>query len=74
MANFVRVIQPGLSTTVQDLGRPNHQIEGFPESGAMDRFSYKLANYWSIIIAIRHPWSLFQLVRLYDLLAIPLLL
>lgn len=44
MANFVRVIQPGLSTTVQDLGRPNHQIEGFPESGAMDRFSYKLAN------------------------------
>lgn len=44
MANFVRVIQPGLSTTVQDLGRPSHQIEGFPESGAMDKFSYKLAN------------------------------
>lgn len=44
MANFVRVIQPGLSTTVQDLGRPGHQIEGFPESGAMDKFSYKLAN------------------------------
>jgi biotin-dependent carboxylase-like uncharacterized protein len=44
MANFVKVIKPGLSTTVQDLGRPNHQIEGFPESGAMDKFSYKLAN------------------------------
>lgn len=44
MANFVKVIQPGLSTTVQDLGRPSHQIEGFPESGAMDKFSYKLAN------------------------------
>ncbi|AKP67489.1 biotin-dependent carboxyltransferase family protein [Companilactobacillus ginsenosidimutans] len=44
MANFVKVIKPGLSTTVQDLGRPGHQIEGFPESGAMDKFSYKLAN------------------------------
>lgn len=44
MANFAKVIQPGLSTTVQDLGRPTHQIEGFPESGAMDKFSYKLAN------------------------------
>lgn len=44
MANFVKVIQPGLSTTVQDMGRPSHQIEGFPESGAMDKFSYKLGN------------------------------
>lgn len=44
MANIVKVIKPGLATTVQDLGRPNHQIEGFPESGAMDKFSYKLAN------------------------------
>lgn len=44
MANFAKVINPGLSTTVQDLGRPAHQIEGFPESGAMDKFNYKLGN------------------------------
>ncbi len=28
------VIQPGLQTTVQDLGREIHQIDGFPVSGA----------------------------------------
>lgn len=44
MTNIVKVIKPGLSTTIQDLGRTSHQIDGFPESGAMDRFEYQLAN------------------------------
>ncbi|MQS89738.1 biotin-dependent carboxyltransferase family protein [Companilactobacillus mishanensis] len=44
MIDFVKILNPGLSTTIQDRGRTGHQIEGFPESGAMDRFSFRLAN------------------------------
>ncbi len=36
--------RPGLQTTIQDLGRPTHQIDGFPTSGAMDRIAHQLAN------------------------------
>ncbi|MFN3281196.1 MAG: allophanate hydrolase, partial [Tabrizicola sp.] len=35
----VRVINPGLSTTVQDLGRPGYYHLGIPLSGGMDRFA-----------------------------------
>lgn len=38
------VIQPGLQTTIQDLGRVSHQIDGFPVSGSMDQASHRLAN------------------------------
>ncbi|GAF37902.1 biotin-dependent carboxyltransferase family protein [Lentilactobacillus farraginis] len=38
------VSKPGLQTTVQDLGRPTHQIDGFPSSGSMDRLASRLAN------------------------------
>lgn len=40
----IKVIQPGLSTTVQDLGRPGYYNIGIPLSGAMDRFSTRAAN------------------------------
>ncbi len=40
----VKVISPGLSTTVQDLGRPGYYHLGIPISGGMDRFSLRLAN------------------------------
>jgi antagonist of KipI len=39
-----RVIQPGLLTTVQDLGRFGHQHEGIPVAGAMDPVALRLAN------------------------------
>ncbi|HEV2036475.1 MAG TPA: biotin-dependent carboxyltransferase family protein [Candidatus Dormibacteraeota bacterium] len=35
---------PGLSTTVQDLGRPNAINAGVPPGGAMDRFAHSAAN------------------------------
>jgi antagonist of KipI len=35
---------PGLLTTVQDLGRFGYQRYGMPVSGAMDTFSFQLAN------------------------------
>ena len=35
----VKVIKPGLSTTVQDLGRPGYYHIGIPLSGGMDRLS-----------------------------------
>ncbi|GHP13424.1 urea carboxylase [Lentilactobacillus fungorum] len=38
------VVQPGLQTTVQDLGRITHQIDGFPTSGSMDQAAHRLAN------------------------------
>lgn len=40
----IKVITPGLSTTVQDLGRPGHYHLGFPEGGGMDRFATVVAN------------------------------
>lgn len=40
----IRVIQPGVQTTVQDLGRFGYQQYGVPVAGAMDPHSMKLAN------------------------------
>ena len=40
----IRVKAPGLSTTVQDLGRPGYYHLGIPLSGAMDRFALAAAN------------------------------
>ena len=40
----IRVKAPGLSTTVQDLGRPGYYHLGIPLSGAMDHLSLAAAN------------------------------
>ncbi|PKU22859.1 biotin-dependent carboxyltransferase family protein [Telmatospirillum siberiense] len=40
----VNVLQPGLSTTVQDLGRPGFYHVGIPLSGGMDRYALIAAN------------------------------
>lgn len=40
----VLVLRPGMSTTVQDLGRPGHQHGGVPEGGVMDRHTARLLN------------------------------
>ncbi|MGE3276084.1 MAG: biotin-dependent carboxyltransferase family protein [Vicinamibacterales bacterium] len=40
----VRVVRPGLQTTVQDIGRWGHQALGVPVAGPMDAFSHRLAN------------------------------
>jgi antagonist of KipI len=40
----LRVRQPGLLTTVQDLGRVGHQRDGVPVSGAMDPLALRVAN------------------------------
>jgi antagonist of KipI len=40
----IMVVKPGWLTTVQDLGRYGYQQYGMPVSGAMDRYSYVLAN------------------------------
>jgi biotin-dependent carboxylase-like uncharacterized protein len=40
----VNVIKPGLSTTVQDLGRPGYYHIGIPTSGGMDMLSLTAAN------------------------------
>lgn len=41
----LRVLRPGLLTTVQDLGRWGHQLDGVPVAGPMDAFSHRLANH-----------------------------
>lgn len=40
----IKIITPGLMTTVQDCGRYCYQASGFSVSGALDMRSYKLAN------------------------------
>ena len=40
----IRVLDPGLATSVQDLGRPGYYHLGIPISGAMDRFALRTAN------------------------------
>ena len=40
----IKIISPGLLTTIQDLGRYGYRVHGIPLSGAMDQSSAKLAN------------------------------
>ncbi|MDE3156681.1 MAG: biotin-dependent carboxyltransferase family protein [Acidobacteriota bacterium] len=40
----MRIIKPGLLTTVQDLGRWGHQASGVPVAGPMDPYAHRLAN------------------------------
>ena len=40
----IKVISPGLATTVQDLGRPGYYHLGIPISGAMDRLALRAAS------------------------------
>jgi len=44
MSAGLKVLAPGLHTTVQDLGRPGYQAIGVPVSGALDGVSLRLAN------------------------------
>lgn len=43
--NSMKILHPGLLTTVQDKGRYGYQAFGVPVSGVMDRYSMYLANY-----------------------------
>jgi allophanate hydrolase subunit 2 len=40
----IKVINPGLLTTIQDLGRPGYFHLGIPIGGAMDRLALRAAN------------------------------
>jgi antagonist of KipI len=40
----LRVLRPGLLTTIQDIGRANALASGVPQGGAMDRFAHTAAN------------------------------
>lgn len=40
----MKIVIPGMYTTIQDLGRFNFQKSGMPVAGAMDSFSLKVAN------------------------------
>lgn len=44
MTALLRVEDPGLFTTVQDLGRPHAIASGVSPGGAMDRFAHRAAN------------------------------
>lgn len=41
---FAKILNPGLFTTIQDSGRFGYESLGAPTSGAMDLFSFKVAN------------------------------
>ncbi len=40
----IKILKTGLLTTIQDTGRRGYQKYGVPVSGAMDKYSHKLAN------------------------------
>ena len=40
----LKILKPGLSTSIQDLGRPGYFHLGIPIGGAMDRFALRCAN------------------------------
>lgn len=42
---MIKVLKPGLDTTVQDNGRIGYYELGMPPSGAMDQFSYTVGNW-----------------------------
>ena len=44
MSELLQVVEPGLLSTVQDLGRPHAVASGVPPGGAMDRFAHAAAN------------------------------
>ena len=44
MIPALRVVQPGILTTIQDIGRPNAVPSGVSTGGAMDRFAHSAAN------------------------------
>jgi len=44
MTAALRILAPGLLTTIQDLGRPGYQSLGIPVSGALDPVSLRAAN------------------------------
>lgn len=41
----MKVIKPGLCTTIQDIGRVGYQQYGIPVSGVMDEFAFRVANF-----------------------------
>ena len=41
---MIKIISSGISTSIQDMGRPGYFHLGIPLGGAMDRFSMKVAN------------------------------
>jgi allophanate hydrolase subunit 2 len=44
MTPGLQVIDPGLHTTVQDLGRTGYRDVGVPASGPLDHISFRFAN------------------------------
>jgi antagonist of KipI len=44
MSGQIRVVRPGLLTTVQDAGRPGHQHDGVSVGGALDPVALRVAN------------------------------
>ncbi len=42
--SYLKIINPGLLTTIQDYGRAGYQQDGMPVAGAMDSYAMQLAN------------------------------
>ncbi|KKK07980.1 allophanate hydrolase, partial [Pseudomonas putida SJ3] len=42
---MIKVLKPGLATSVQDLGREGYYHLGIPPSGALDQYALRAANH-----------------------------
>ncbi|MEP6343093.1 MAG: biotin-dependent carboxyltransferase family protein [Maricaulaceae bacterium] len=47
----IEILNPGVMTTLQDVGRSGYRALGIPQSGAADRLSFALANH-----GVGNPW------------------
>ena len=41
----IKILKPGLFTTVQDIGRKGYMNVGFSEAGALDQHHYQIASH-----------------------------
>lgn len=57
---MIRVLKPGLLTTVQDLGRPGYQQYGVVVGGALDTFAARVAN---LIVANEENAALLEMAQ-----------
>ncbi len=58
---FIRVNNPGMYTTVQDLGRKDYEQYGMPVSGSMDQYAHRVAN---LLVGNKESEAVFEMTIL----------
>lgn len=54
---MIKVLKPGLATSVQDLGREGYYHLGIPPSGALDQYALRRPTTWWATRWARRAWN-----------------